>query len=52
MTKMISVEMVEKMPSPRVIKTHLPLYLLHPNLLDTSKVRTNLALNKLKQKQS
>ena len=29
---------VDKMPSPRVIKTHLPFFLLHPNLLETSKV--------------
>ena len=29
---------VDKMPSPRVIKSHLPFYLLHPNLLETSKV--------------
>jgi len=25
------------MPSPVVVKSHLPFYLLHPNLLDTSK---------------
>ncbi|XP_073943401.1 uncharacterized protein [Choristoneura fumiferana] len=30
--------MAEKMPSPRFIKTHLPMSLLSPNLLDTSKV--------------
>lgn len=29
---------IDRMPSPRVIKPHLPFYLLHPNLLDTSKV--------------
>lgn len=29
---------VEKMPSPRILKSHLPFYLLHPKLLDTSKV--------------
>lgn len=29
---------VDKMPSPRVIKTHLPFNLLHPKVLDTSKV--------------
>lgn len=29
---------LERMKSPRVFKTHLPLYLLHPELLDTSKV--------------
>ncbi|KAK4026522.1 hypothetical protein OUZ56_015517 [Daphnia magna] len=28
----------EKMPSPRIFKSHLPFYLLHPKLLDTSKV--------------
>nr|CAH0102991.1 unnamed protein product [Daphnia galeata] len=28
----------DKMPSPRIFKTHLPFYLLHPELLDTSKV--------------
>ncbi len=33
-----SVMMAEKMPSPRVIKTHLPLEMLPPNLLDTCKV--------------
>ena len=31
----------EKMPSPRVLKSHLPFYLLHPKLLDTSKVSLN-----------
>ena len=35
---MCNLEQIENMPSPRVIKSHLPLYLLHPNLLDTSKV--------------
>ncbi len=34
----LTLEMVENMPSPRVIKSHLPFYLLHPKLLDTSKV--------------
>ncbi|KZS13785.1 sulfotransferase family cytosolic 1B member 1 [Daphnia magna] len=29
---------LERMKSPRVFKTHLPLYLLHPELLETSKV--------------
>ena len=28
----------ERMESPRVIKSHMPLYLLNPTLLDTSKV--------------
>lgn len=34
----VPLEMIENLPSPRVIKTHLPFYLLHPKLLDTSKV--------------
>ncbi len=29
---------VAKLSSPRVIKSHLPLYLLNPSLLDTCKV--------------
>ena len=33
-----TLEQIEARPSPRVIKSHLPLYLLHPKLLDTSKV--------------
>lgn len=33
-----SVKFIEDMPSPRVIKTHLPLEMLPPNLLDTAKV--------------
>lgn len=37
-TKLHSLEKIENMPSPRIIKTHLPLYLLHPELLDTCKV--------------
>lgn len=32
------IEYIENLKSPRVIKTHLPLYLLHPMLLDTCKV--------------
>lgn len=35
---------LEKAPSPRVIKTHLPLNLLHPKLLETSKVLVLLFL--------
>lgn len=31
-------DQIEQMDSPRVIKTHLPLYLLNPTLLNTSKV--------------
>ncbi|KAK4023113.1 hypothetical protein OUZ56_008544 [Daphnia magna] len=38
LNKMVPVKAIETMPSPRLIKTHLPLYLLHPKLLDTSKV--------------
>ena len=34
----MSLEMIENMLSPRVIKSHLPFHLLHPKLLDTSKV--------------
>lgn len=33
---------LERMKSPRVFKTHLPLYLLHPELLNTSKVCAGL----------
>ena len=33
-----SIKLAENMPSPRVIKTHLPLEMLPPNLLDTCKV--------------
>jgi hypothetical protein len=29
---------MEQMTEPRIIKSHLPLYLLNPKLLDTSKV--------------
>lgn len=32
------VDVIERIPSPRVIKSHLPFSLLHPQLLDTSKV--------------
>ncbi|KZS03672.1 Sulfotransferase family cytosolic 1B member, partial [Daphnia magna] len=35
---MVTLEKVEEMPSPRIIKSHLPFYLLHPKLLDTCKV--------------
>lgn len=34
----ITIDQIEKMPSPRVLKCHLPFYLLPPNLLDTAKV--------------
>jgi hypothetical protein len=33
-----SIKRVDEMPSPRVIKTHLPLEMLPPKLLDTCKV--------------
>jgi len=33
-----SLDQVGAMPDPRVIKTHMPFYLLHPDLLNTSKV--------------
>ena len=33
-----SIKLAENMPSPRVIKTHLPLAMLPPHLLDTCKV--------------
>ena len=33
-----SIELAENMPSPRIIKTHLPLEMLSPDLLDTCKV--------------
>lgn len=29
---------IDRMESPRVIKSHLPFYLMNPTLLDTSKV--------------
>jgi hypothetical protein len=35
---MRDVEEMEQMTEPRIIKSHLPLYLLNPKLLDTSKV--------------
>ena len=35
---MRDVDEMEQMTEPRIIKSHLPLYLLNPNLLDTSKV--------------
>lgn len=41
----ITVENVEKMPSPRIIKTHLPFYLLNPKLLETSKVNLLIHVN-------
>ena len=33
-----SIEYVEQAKSPRIIKTHLPISMLPPNLLDTAKV--------------
>ena len=35
---MRDVEEMEQMTEPRIVKSHLPLYLLHPQLLDNSKV--------------
>ena len=35
---LLTVDKVEALPSPRVIRPHLPFYLLPPDLLDTSKV--------------
>lgn len=35
---LLTVDKVEQLPSPRVIRPHLPFYLLPPELLDTSKV--------------
>jgi hypothetical protein len=35
---------VDKMPSPRILKSHLPFYLLHPELLDTAKVNLTFHL--------
>merc|ERR1740128_1626118 len=37
-TKLMTLEKIEEMSSPRVIKTHLPFYLLPPRLVDTCKV--------------
>lgn len=34
----VNLQLTAATPSPRIIKTHLPLSLLHPNLLDTIKV--------------
>jgi hypothetical protein len=38
------VDDIANMPSPRVIKCHLPFYMLNPHLLDTSKVHSLLVL--------
>ena len=35
---MKDVEELDKLPSPRIIKTHLPFYLLPPDVLENSKV--------------
>lgn len=32
------IDELENMPSPRVIKSHMPLYMFNPELLNTSKV--------------
>ena len=34
----ITLEKIDQLPSPRVIKTHMPFYLLNPALLDACKV--------------
>lgn len=34
----VNLQLTAATPSPRIIKTHLPLSLLHPSLLDTLKV--------------
>jgi len=36
--KSVTLDKIGEMPSPRVIKTHLPFYLLPPHLVDTCKV--------------
>lgn len=38
---MREVEEIDQMTETRVVKSHLPLYLLNPKLLDTSKVSIN-----------
>ena len=35
---MRDLDQLDRMDSPRVIKTHLPMYLLNPTVLNTSKV--------------
>ncbi len=35
---LMTVDKVEKLPSPRVIRPHLPFYLLPSELLDTAKI--------------
>lgn len=42
----LKLQVREKMPSPRIIQTHLPFYLLHPDLLETSKVNGENILSK------
>lgn len=37
-------EQIDQMAGPRVIKSHLPLYLLNPSVLNTSKVCVTLLL--------
>ncbi len=41
----ITLEKVNQMPSPRVIKSHMPFHLLPPDLLDTCKVNLLLKNN-------
>jgi len=39
---MREVEEIDQTTETRVVKSHLPLYLLNPKLLDTSKVSINM----------
>lgn len=43
---MRDLDAIDEMNSPRVIKSHMPFFLLNPTLLDTSKVsiRKNMSL--------
>ena len=42
---LVTMDKIDKMPSPRVIKSHLALHLLNPNLLDTCKVNISIPLS-------
>jgi hypothetical protein len=48
MDNLITIDKIEEMTSPRVIKSHLPFYLLPPKLLDTAKVWTHFSNETLK----
>lgn len=39
--RMYDLSELSSLPSPRIFKSHLPFYLLHPELLETSKVETS-----------